>query len=463
MKAIITFMRRMLARLNNVKFITQKMKRTVDEYEFLPGYLEIMDRPPSPWARGIAAGLTVTLLLALAWAIVGRLDIQAHAAGELIISSHSKIIQPLETGEVIAINVQDGQRVKTGDILVSLNPTSVEAELNAQLAELRYKRLEQARLTALLSDSPPENFIVPDGVTPKEVQVTQANLLSAWKEEQATLAGIESELQVNLASQAQKRTDIDALKKLKTNTLARLSGRRALAVNNFVSKDDLLEHEKERLDVERSLAQTQAELTVLLAQAQSLQQQKTSYIAKLHHEYSEELNKIGNEIDQVTTQLVKAREHARVQNLRSPVNGIVQQLAVHTLGGVVQPAQQLMVVVPERAPLEAEVMVLNKDIGFIHEGAPVEIKVDAFPYTRYGTLHGLVTHVSRDAVKDEKQGLIFPTRIQMVQTSIVVDNKRVPLQAGMSVMADIQTGTRRVIDYLLSPLQQYKSEALRER
>jgi RTX toxin transport system membrane fusion protein len=454
---------RMMSWVKARRVLAPGLKRTRDEYEFQPGYLEILERPPSPWARGIALGLTATLLMVLLWSVLGHLDIQANATGQMLVSSHSKVIQPLEIGEVTAINVHDGQRVRAGDILVSLNPVSVKAELNEQQAQLRYKRLEQARLQALLSDTPAENFVVPDGVSPEEVAVTRAHLLSTWKEVQTSLAGIDSELQVNQASQAEKRTDALALEKLENNILARLSGRRSLALSNIVSKDELLEHEKERLDTERSLAQTRAELSVLQAQAQSLQVQKAGYMAKFRHERYDELTRTHNDIDQVTAQLVKAREQERVQDLRAPVSGVVQQLAVHTLGGVVQPAQQLMVVVPEHTPLEAEVMVLNKDIGFVHEGEPVEIKVDAFPYTRYGTLHGTVIHVSKDAVRDEKLGLIFPAQVQMMQSTIEVDDAAVPLQAGMSVTADIRTGDRRVIDYLLSPLQQYKSEALRER
>ena len=156
-------------------------------------------------------------------------------------------------------------------------------------------------------------------------------------------------------------------------------------------------------------------------------------------------------------------EKQRLQTLRAPVNGVVQQLAVHTLGGVVQTAQQLMVIVPEDVGLEAEVLVLNKDVGFVRAGQEVEIKVDSFPYTRYGTLSGTVVHVSRDAVKDEQQGLVFPAQIQMERASIIVDGHKTPLQAGMSVVAEIRTGKRRVIDYLLSPLQQYQSEAMKER
>lgn len=440
-----------------------RIKPTRDEYEFQPGYLEILDRPPAPWARTVAAGLTGTLLLALLWAIIGHLDIQASATGQLLVSSHSKVIQPLETGEVTRINVHDGQRVKAGDTLISLNPVSANAELKEQQAQLRFKQLERARLQALLSDSPLAGFIAPEGISQAEITETREHLQSVWQEIQSTVAGIDNDIRVNQANQQARRADIGSLQKLNENIRIRLTARRALLASHVVSKDELLEHEKERLDTERSIEQQQQELKVLIAQQQSLLEQKNGVMAKFRRENYDELSKTQNEIDVLQQQLVKARERERIQDLRAPVSGVVQQLAVHTLGGVVQPAQQLMVVVPENTPLEAEVMLLNKDVGFVHEGQAVEIKVDAFPYTRYGTLHGTVTHVSRDSVKDEKLGMVFPAQIRMTQTTIEVDGSPAPLQAGMSVMAEIQTGKRRIIDYLLSPLQQYQSESLRER
>lgn len=438
-------------------------KHTRDEYEFQPGHLEILERPPAPWARATALGLTATLLLVLAWAIVGHLDIQANATGQVLILSHSKVIQPLDIGEVSKINVHDGQRVKAGDILLSLNPMSVNAELKEQQAQLSFKQLEQARLQALLTDTPLETFVPPVGALAADVIATREHLASAWRETQSAIAGIDNEIQVNQANQQARRGDIASLGKLGANIRVRLAARRALLATHVVSEDEMLEHEKERLDTDRSIDQQRAELNVLVAQQQSLLEQRTGYMAKFTRENYDELSKTHNEIDALRQQIVKAREKERMQDLRSPVDGVVQQLAVHTLGGVVQPAQQLMVVVPENAPLEAEVMMLNKDVGFIHEGQPVEIKIDTFPYTRYGTVHGVVMHVSRDAVKDEKLGLVFPAQIRMTQSFITVDNRPVPLQAGMGVTAEIRTGERRVIDYLLSPLQQYQSESLRER
>ncbi|PPT72754.1 hypothetical protein XarbCFBP8150_03295 [Xanthomonas arboricola] len=149
--------------------------------------------------------------------------------------------------------------------------------------------------------------------------------------------------------------------------------------------------------------------------------------------------------------------------LRAPVAGTVQQLAVHTVGGVVTPAQALLVVVPSEDALEIEATVLNKDIGFVRPGKDVIVKVDSFPYSRYGYLTGKVVSVSHDAAQDEQLGLVFPARVKLERATLKIDGISARLNAGMSLSAEIKTGKRRVIDYLLSPFQQHTTEALRER
>ncbi|OVZ79831.1 HlyD family secretion protein [Yersinia kristensenii] len=156
-------------------------------------------------------------------------------------------------------------------------------------------------------------------------------------------------------------------------------------------------------------------------------------------------------------------EQQRQQTLRAPVAGVIQQSTVHTVGGVVTSAQALMVLVPENHQLELDVMILNKDVGFVLPGQAVEVKIDSFPYTRFGTLSGEVKYISRDALEDQQQGLVFPARIRLNSDTLIVEGKPVRLSAGMAVSAEIKTGRRRVIDYLLSPLQQYQAEAMRER
>jgi hemolysin D len=161
----------------------------------------------------------------------------------------------------------------------------------------------------------------------------------------------------------------------------------------------------------------------------------------------------------------------------------VQQLAVHTVGGVVTPAQALMVIVPADSRLEIEAMVSNRDIGFVHVGEPAEVKIDTFNFTRYGLLHGEVVNISEDAIARDKpqdkndgsgsgpsdssepkgQELVYAARISLERTSMEIEEKTVNLGPGMAVTVEIKTGQRRVIEYLLSPLLRAKQAALRER
>lgn len=437
--------------------------RTRDEYDFQPGFLEIVERPAAPWAKRTALAITSLLIMALLWSILGQLDIQANATGKLIVPSYSKVIQSLEAGEIMAIHVQDGQKVKRGDVLISLNPTGVDAEKKELEEQLNFRRLERARLQALLSNDPLQNWAIPEGGSPAKATESYEHLVSEWNEVVANLKDIDSEMQVNKSTQQARHADITALNKLAMNIRQRLNAYQALLDKQIVPKVEFMTQEKERLDVERSLAQQHSELVVLKAQFQRLKEQRETFLVKVQREYHDKLNDAQINITSLEQRLIRIDEKQRLQTLRAPVSGVVQQLAVHTLGGVVQTAQQLMVIVPENVGLEAEVLVLNKDVGFVMAGQAVEIKVDSFPYTRYGTIIGKVVHVSRDAVKDEQQGLAFPATIKMERTFITVDGNKTPLQAGMSVVAEIRTGKRRVIDYLLSPLQQYQSEAMKER
>jgi len=166
----------------------------------------------------------------------------------------------------------------------------------------------------------------------------------------------------------------------------------------------------------------------------------------------------------LSQEIAKAETRAGQQHLSAPIDGVVQQLAVHTVGGVVTPAQQLMVVAPHEGQIEVEAFVENKDIGFVNENQQAEIKIEAFPFTRYGVIEGQVLTLSRDAVPIEKAGFFYSARVSVHQATIVVENgKVVPLTPGMNVSVEIKTGKRRLIEYFLSPLLQAAHDSVRER
>jgi hemolysin D len=223
------------------------------------------------------------------------------------------------------------------------------------------------------------------------------------------------------------------------------------------------------IDVQESnAAKSRAAIANIDAQ---LRQQREEFARKAATDLSQAEDESG-----VRSEEVRKSERRRLyQQIRSPVDGTVQQLAVHTVGGVVQPAQALMVIVPDGSDVEVEAQVLNKDIGFVHEGQRVRVKLEAFPFTDYGLVEGRVVTISRDAVqqdpppgsegqsKGQAPGLIYAARIRLERNWIGVGGRRQPIGAGLAVQAEIKTGERRIIKYLLSPISQALDEAGRER
>jgi hemolysin D len=236
-----------------------------------------------------------------------------------------------------------------------------------------------------------------------------------------------------------------------------------LANQNFVSRHLYLEQEQARIEQEGDLANQRSRLTEIKAALQEANGQRQEMVMSTRRAILDSITTAQQKAAALEQEYLKADSRDRLTQLRSPVDGTVQQLAIHTVGGVVTPAQPLMVIVPRDNPLEIEAFVANKDIGFAKPSQDAEIKVETFQYTKYGTLHAKVSAVSHDAINDEKLGLIYAIRVKMHKASIPVEGVEVRLSPGMAVSVEIKTGKRRVIEYFLSPLIQHTSESLRER
>ena len=434
-----------------------------DQYDFLPAHLELVERPPSSFARITAISLSIGVLAVLIWACFGQLDIHATAMGKLIIPSRSQTIQAYELGKVVEIKVRDGQIVQAGDPVLVLNTLGVEQDVKRLELQRQYQQRELARYTALFSDDPVNNLHIPDTVPLILQEQTRRHLQSVVSEYQTLIRNIENEMAVNQVSQQAIEIDIQALEKLVINITHRVEARSKLQQAQMIGKVELLEQEKELLETQRYITQQHSELAVLKTQHQSLQEQLVSFKTQRSREWFDKFSEMEIALASTEQELKKAQERDWLEIVRSPISGTVQQLVIHTVGGVVQPAQPLMVIVPHDAVQVAEVNILNKDVGFITAGQSVILKVDAFPYTRYGTIDAEVTNVSRDSVKDEKLGMVFPAQVLLKENQITVDGDDVTLSPGMSVVAEIKTGKRLIIDYILSPIREYQAEAMREK
>ncbi len=438
-------------------------QRTSLELEFLPEYLEILERPPASVARYFVATIMVMAISVVAWASLGSIDIIARSTGRLVVQDKSKIIQAPASGEIVKIAVRDGHYVKAGDLLVELNPISAAAERDRLVDQLVTQKLEIARLEALLSDDPEGNFKLPQGVSHLRATQTRNRLLADANNFRAQMQSLESQAELNRIQQRNSETIIKHSEALINWAREQVNSRRQLVDEGFFPALQFKQLERDVLIQERNMAEVKAEKARLVSEAVEITERKNQLEAETRKALLDQVSERRDQLTYLGKELVKADEQLRKMKIVAPIDGIVQQMAISTLGGVVQPAQPLMVIVPDAADLYAEVMILSKDIGFIRSGQHVEVKIDSFPYTKYGTIKGEVLNVSRDSVKNERLGLVYPAHVKLASQIVETNTKSISLSPGMSLTAEIKTGDRRIIDYLLSPLKEYQSEALKER
>jgi hemolysin D len=444
----------------------QPVDRLAHEAQFLPAALSLQETPVSPAPRVAMWMLIGFALLAVLWASFGHIDVVATAQGKVVPNDRTKTIQPFETATVKAIHVTDGQQVKAGDVLIDLDATTAQADQDRVQSDLGVARLQVARGQAMLAALESVRTLKltrPNGVDDAKFAEAQRLLAGQMAEVSAKQSRIEAE---TAKREAELRSTQELVRKLEqTVPIAKQRAQdfKNLVDENFVSKHGYLEREQARIEQEADLANLRSRLKEIEAALRETRGQRAELLAETRRVSLDSITDGQQKVAALEQDLLKADSRGKLMQLTSPVDGTVQQLVVHTIGGVVTPAQPVMVIVPRDNPLEVEAFLENKDIGFVKPNQDAEVKIETFQYTKYGTIHAKVTSVSHDAINDEKRGLIYSTRVKMDKANINVDGTPVSLSPGMAVSVEIKTGKRRVIEYFLSPLMQHTSESLRER
>lgn len=464
----------------------RSFNRNDPEVEFYPAALEVLETPPSPVGRAIGGLIMLFFALAVLWACVGSVDIIATAQGKIVPTGRTKVIQPLESGVIRAIHVQDGQTVKAGDTLIEIDSTINEAERDRLRSELITAQLDVSRLKAALSqsDDPMSKFVPPDGASAAQIATQKSLLVNQLSEIRAKLSGLDRQIAQNEGNRDAVASTIDKLSQSIPMLEKRANMRQELSEKGYGSRLDTLSAQQDLVEHREELQVQKGRLAEATAGVASLQEQRKQAEAEFRHTNLDKLSDAQKEVASLQEQFVQASQKFRLQTLKAPVDGTVQQLAIHTEGGVVTPAQTLLEIVPSDSHIEIEAMVSNRDIGFVSAGQDVEVKVDTFTFTRYGLLHGTVLSVSQDAITREKpedesgkkkrvgaendtselagQELVYSARISLEKTRMDIDGRLVNLAPGMAVTAEIKTGSRHIIEYLLSPLLRHKHQALHE-
>ncbi|WP_066570554.1 HlyD family type I secretion periplasmic adaptor subunit, partial [Snodgrassella sp. CFCC 13594] len=406
-------------------------KRDEDERAFLPAHLELTETPLSAAPKWIARLIMLFALIALAWALLGKMDIVAVAPGKTTPGGRSKVIQPLETSVVDKIDVANGSHVKAGQVLVELSGIGSDSDYTQSEQALQAARLTKLRLEAVMQSI--ENKKSPrldpaqaqpwhlDPALLSEAQTLAQNQFQTWYTQdaqlQTVLRGHQAELQATRA-QVNKLEQTSAIERKRT------ADYKDLLAQNFVSKHAYYEQESKLIQNQNDLASQRSQMQQIQESIREAQQNRLLNTETLKRDTLDQLRQANEQIQQLTEQTDKALQRKQLMTLKSPVTGTIQQLATHTIGGVVTAAQPIMVVVPDEDQMEIEAMVQNKDIGFVKAGQDVVIKIESFPYTRYGYLTGKVKSVSFDAIEDEKMGLVFAAIIQLDRNHLTIDGQK---------------------------------------
>ncbi len=441
-------------------------KRSQDEIAFLPAHLELTDTPISPASRWIMRAIMAFFCVALLWAIFGKLDIVAVAPGKTVVGSRTKVIQPAETAVVKRILVRDGQSVKRGQLLIELDATGTEADYEKAGEAFTNARLTELRLSALadsLDSGNPPKLAPDDALPPTRFIAAQRLATSQFDAYRAKQDGLKTAIDQRQAEIHTVQALIGPLAASAKIATTRAKDYARLVKDQYVGRHDYLQREQERIAAERDLAAQRSRLVETRSALSAAREELILLTADTRQQTLDGLAQARDQALQLAPEVDKTRQRDQLMQLRAPVSGTVQQLVVHTIGGVVTPAQALLAVVPDEEALEVEATILNKDIGFVHAGQRATVKIESFPYTRYGYLEGVVDTVSHDAAQDENMGLVFPARVKLVNKALNVDGVNVAITPGMSLSVEIKTGRRTIIDYLLSPIRKHTDEALRER
>jgi hemolysin D len=436
----------------------------------------------------VAATISLFLLGALAWSIIGQVDIVATAEGTVIPLGKSKIVQPLEAGVVRAILVNDGDHVHAGQTLFELDITVAAAERDRLALDLRQAQLDVAGLRALRQDlntgAGLDGFAPPADASAAQVAIARSAIEARRQEILEKLGN----LQQQIAQQDAEAAENDATLAKLTASLPMLQQKRDLyrALINvaFTNKLAWLDSEQAYSDQAHQIAVQQSHAGTIVAARAALVRQLAEARAGYAHDVLKDLGEAEQKEGELVQQLASAAHKAEQTVLTAPIDGTVQQLAVHTVGGVVTPAQALLTVAPDDGPVLIEATVDNKDIGFVHVGQDVAVKVQTFQFTRYGLLHGHVVDVSRDRVEvpqttqtrpgektrdqdaddnSRANGLGYIAHVALDSSRMLIDGREQAVAPGMAVTTEIKTGRRSVISYLLSPLRRYAHEGIRER
>jgi HlyD family secretion protein len=451
------------------------MATKADPADFSPPLLRIQEKPPAPLAGWLLRMLVALVAGVFLWAAFGPLDIVAVADGKLVPTGYLKIVQPAEQGIVRQILVREGEKVSEGQVLIRMDSVLSQADVKAVQAEYQSKRLALRRIDAQLSGS----SLVREKGDPAELY---AQLVAQYA---ANVRAYENALDQEKSLLDKAKNDLEAahqtkakLEQVLPHYVEQERAFEKLAKDGFAGRIMYTDKQRERIEKEQDLRTQEFIIRSNLALIEQSEKKILQIGADYRRQLQTERVDIAAQFEKARQELAKHEHRHQLLELRAPQAGTVKDLATHTAGTVTMPGTILMTLVPKSEQLLAEVWVSNQDVGFVRVGQPVKIKLAPFQFTKYGMVDGSVRQVSADATeapsantrsdaltgRDRPMGpLTYRALVELKSQELESDGVRYPLHSGMQAVAEINLGTRTVLEYVLSPVRKAFHEAGRER
>lgn len=465
---------RSTAALAAVRRVTERLGERIqaDPRDFQPALMRLQELPPSPLGRRVLWVTLIFLTGLLVWSIVGRLDIVAIAEGKLVPDTYLKIVQPTDAGVIKEILVNENQSVKAGQVLIRMDTALSQSDLKALTADSHNKRIALRRIDAQLAGTP---FIARADEPPELFAQVHAQYTANRQAYENMLA----QAQATLEKTRHDLASTEEVRKKLMQTLPHYRETEAayekLLHQGYAGKLMYTDKQRERIEKEQDLRAQES----VIASARDTITQEQKKIAQITADYRRQLQTervdIASQLEKASQELAKQEHRNQYLELKAPQDGVVKDLATHTVGTVTSPGTILMTLVPKNENLRAEVWVENDDIGFIHPAQRVRLKVAAFTFQRYGMVEGTVMQVSADAseqgageglqgqAKGKNEPFTYKTLVTLKSQLLETNGEKHHLAPGMQVAAEIHLGTRSVLEYLLSPVTKAFRESARER
>ncbi len=427
-----------------------------DSHEFKPILAEIEGRPVNPLGRTTFWLIVTIIFIACTWLYCGKVDIVVSGRGKVLPFGEIKIIQPLETGVISSINCRPGDYVEKGQVLIEIDPSATQPTLTSYTKMQKNIELEIERRTATLmkTDFNPDTSKYDPTLVQMQLNIFKTEKASLQKflaSKQNQIEGLNSQKQETLS----EKNKIELLLEINQKKEKRLK-----KVKDIIPVEQYEEAISNIINYEKSLEQTTFRLKALDFEKQQLRDEIDYQKQSMKQENLEALAEQQKQLTSYKAEIDKISYLNKKQSLTSPVSGYVIELFTNTIGGVVSPAQNLISILPKDSPLIIEATVMNQDIGFISEGMKVVIKVDAFPFQKYGMIRGTVHQISRDSIIDERLGPVYKVYVNPDEMSLDIDGKETFITTGLTVTVEVTIGKRRIIEFFIYPLIQYLDEGL---